>query len=102
MFYFPFLDELVGLLRADLVLDEVLLFLVAGFFVVLAGFAGLSAEFGLAPVLFLPDSDFFDLDGFLPAVFLIFLPSTPSSKKSILRSSKLTDATLTSTGSPKR
>ena len=70
--------ELTGLLRADLVLDDVRLFLFAGFFVVLAGFAGLSAEAGLATVLFLPDSDFFDLAGFLPADFLMFLPSTPN------------------------
>ena len=94
--------ELTGLLRADLDLDGVRLFLVAGFLVVLAGLAGLSADAVLATVLFLPDSDFFDLAGFLPADFLMFFPSTPSSKKSILRSSKLTEATLTSTGSPKR
>ena len=96
MFYFPFLDELIGLLRADFDLDGVRLFLVAGFLVdLLTG-----AVLVVVSLLFCPD--FLVLEGFLPAVFRIFLPSTPSNKKSILRSSKLTEATLTSTGSPKR
>ena len=101
MFYFPFLDEFAGLLRADFDLDGVRLFLAAGLL------ADLLSEEGLAigplvadPLVFCPGG--LALDGFRPAVFLIFLPSTPSNKKSIFRSSKLTEATFTSTGSPKR